>query len=580
MSEASVQAIAWPAISLAEAHAALTAPGAPFQMEQVNIRGVATRVWKHAHPTLREVFLAGRRHGAKTYLVFEGERASFDATACAALAIAAELSRRGIRKGDRVAIAMRNLPEWPAAFFGTVLIGAIATALNAWWTGPELEYGLRDSGARAAILDGERFERLGPHLDHCPALEHILATRTHEPIADARVTTLEGVIGGVNQWADLPDIPVPHVELAADDDATILYTSGTTGHPKGAVGTHRNATTTVFAQTFSASRNMLRRGEKPQPPNPDAPQRGILIGIPFFHTTGCHAIMCPGFQNGTKLVLMRRWDAEDAMALIERERCTNAGGVPTIAWQLVEHPARERYDLSSLDVVSYGGAPAASDLVRRIKAVFPKAAPGCGWGMTETSATFTTHMGEEYEHRPESSGPALPNSDMKIVDEAGQELPTGKVGELLVSGPNVVRGYWNKPDATAETFRDGWLRTGDLAYLDQEGFLYVVDRKKDMLIRGGENIYCIEVEDALCRHPAVVDAAVVGLPHRTLGEEPAAVVTLNPGVKASTEDLRAFVAAQLAAFKVPVRIVFYPELLPRNVNGKIMKAQLKALFVS
>ena len=569
----------WPAVSLADAHAALTATGAPFEMEELLIRGVPTRVWKNAPPTLREVFLHGRsEHGTKTFLVYEDERATFEAFSRAALAIAQELTRQGIRKGDRVAIAMRNLPEWPAAFFGTLLTGGIATCLNAWWTGAELQYGLQDSGARFAFVDAERFLRIAPHLDSCPSLERIYVSRSESEFTAPRAERLESLLGAVNEWASLADRPVPAVPLEPEDDATILYTSGTTGRPKGALGTHRNATTCVIASTFGPTRSFVRRGEKPPTPDPNAPQRVSLVGIPFFHTTGSHALLCSAVQNGTRLVLMRRWDPEQAMRLIERERCTQAGGVPTIAWQLVEHPARERYDLSSLTVISYGGAPAASDLVRRIKKVFPQAAPGCGWGMTETSATFTSHIGEEYENRPESSGPALPVCDMKVVDERGRELPAGEVGELLVKGPNVVRGYWNKPEATAEVFADGWLKTGDLAYLDNEGFLYVVDRKKDMLIRGGENIYCIEVEDALCKHPAVVDAAVIGIPHRTLGEEPAAVVTLHPQMLVSAEELKAFVAARLAAFKVPVTIAFQRDVLPRNPNGKIMKAELKKLF--
>ncbi|MEA2933493.1 MAG: steroid-24-oyl-CoA synthetase, partial [Variibacter sp.] len=303
-----------------------------------------------------------------------------------------------------------------------------------------------------------------------------------------------------------------------------------------------------------------------------------LLAVPFFHATGCQAVLAPAVQNGGKIVMMHRWDTERALQLIECERCTHVGNVPTIAWQLAEHPAREKYDLSSLEVVAYGGAPAAAELVRRIKQVFPQARPGQGWGMTETAATFTTHVGDEYEAKPDSCGPALPVCDMKVVDDGGQSLPPGKVGELWVRGPNVVKGYWNKPEATAATFENGWLKTGDLAWLDEEGFGYVVDRKKDMLIRGGENIYCIEVEDVIYKHAAVMDAAVIGLPHRTLGEEPAAVVTLAPGKEASEAGLRAFVAERLAAFKVPVRIAFAETMLPRNPNGKIMKNELRRYF--
>jgi len=568
----------WPAVSIAQAHALLTRPGSPFEMEEALIRGVKTRVWKNAPPTLREVFVQGRTHGDKIFLVYENDRASFDAFSKAALAIAEELIKHGVKKGDRVVLAMRNLPEWAAAFFGVLLAGAIATPLNAWWTGAELEYGLKDSGAKIAIVDAERLARIVEHLPNCAALERIYVCRADEEIAHPRVVLLETVIGAVNDWQLLPDRPLPVVALAPDDDATIFYTSGTTGKPKGALGTHRNATSTVTAAAFSPSRNFIRRGEPPPAPDPKAPQKVNLLAVPFFHTTGCHAVLCPALYNGTRLVLLRRWEPEHAMQLIERERVTSTGGVPTIAWQLIEHPARKKYDLSSLETVSYGGAPAASELVRRIKQAFPKSIPGLGWGMTETSATFTHNGAEDYEHRPDSSGPALPVCEMKVVDERGETLPPNAIGELWAKGPNVVKGYWNNPEASAETFADGWLKTGDIAKIDEEGFCYIVDRKKDMLLRGGENIYCIEVEDVLYQHPAVMDAAVVGIAHRTLGEEPGAVVTLKPDTEASEEELRAFVAERLAAFKVPVRIVFWHEMLPRNPSGKILKNELKKVF--
>jgi long-chain acyl-CoA synthetase len=569
---------AWPVMSIAQAHALMTRPGSPFEMEEAVIRGVKTRVWKNAPPTLREVFTQGRTHGDKIFLVYENDRASFDAFSNAALTIAEELIKQGVKKGDRVVLAMRNLPEWAAIFFGVLLAGAVATPLNAWWTGAELEYGLKDSGAKIAFVDAERLERIIEHLPNCPKLEKIYVARSAEEIMHPRVTLLESVIGAVNNWHKLPERPLPDVELLPDDDATIFYTSGTTGKPKGALGTHRNATSTVVAATFSPARNFIRRGEMPPLPDPQTPQKVNLLAVPFFHTTGCHAVLCPALFNGIKLVLLRRWDAELAMQMIERERVTSTGGVPTIAWQLIEHPARKKYDLSSLESVSYGGAPAASELVRRIKQVFPKSVPGLGWGMTETSATFTHNGGEDYEHRPESSGPALPVCEMKIVGEKGETLPPNALGELWAKGPNVVKGYWNNPAATAETFVDGWLKTGDIAKIDEEGFCYIVDRKKDMLLRGGENIYCIEVEDALYQHPAVMDAAVVGIAHRILGEEPGAVVTLKPDTAASEEELREFVAERLAAFKVPVKVVFWSGMLPRNPSGKILKNELKKVF--
>ena len=567
----------FPAMSIAAAHALLTAPGSPLEMETIVIHGRPTRTWKNAPPTLREVFLAGRAHGDKVFLVLDDERVTFEDFARASLRLAAQLTADGVAKGDRVAIVMRNLPEWPVAFFAASLCGAIVTPLNAWWTGAELEYGLADSGCKILVCDAERLARIAPHLPDLPALERIYVTRaTEEPLGDPREVRLESVIGGSESWGALADRALPAVDLAPEDDATIFYTSGTTGKPKGALGSHRNIVSNIMASASSAARSYLRRGEMPPAPDPSAPQKGTLLSVPFFHATGCHAILSPSLFSGAKLALMHKWDVLAAMALIERERLTGAGGVPTIAWQILEHPERGRFDLSSLESVSYGGAPSAPELVRQIARQF-KAAPGNGWGMTETSATFTHHMAEDYEHRPDSCGPAVAVCDLEVRDPDGKMLPPGVVGELYGFGPNVVKEYWNKPEATAATFIDGWVRTGDLARLDDEGFCFIIDRAKDMLIRGGENIYCVEVENALYEHPAIMDAALVGRPHRTLGEEAYAFVTLKPGMTATEDELRSFVAARLAAFKVPVAISFSTEPLVRNANGKILKTELKKL---
>ncbi len=573
----------WPVMSPAEANALLTSPGAPYEMDEVVIRGVATRIWKNVPPTLRDLLLQGRSFGSRTFVVYENDRVTYEAFARATLAFAAELQRQGVKKGDRVALAMRNLPEWPVIFFAAVLTGAIVTPLNAWWTGPELEYGLNDSGAKVAIVDAERYERLAAHLENCTSLSRVFVAHREASDAarsfdDPRAVRLEDVIGPVATWERLPSGVVPDVLIEPDDDAAIFYTSGTTGKPKGALATHRNICTSVGTNGFANARAFLRRGE--DIPKPDPEQRTTLLVIPLFHVTGCASVLAPLVAQGSRLVLMRRWDAEGAMKLIEQENVDATGGVPTIAWQLVEHPERARYDLSSLKSLSYGGAPSAPELVRKIKEAFPAAAPGTGWGMSETSATFTSHFAEEYEDRPGSCGPAAAIGELKIVGPDGETLGVDAVGELWVKGPQVVKGYWNRPDETAKTFVDGWVRTGDLARLDEEGFCYIVDRAKDMLIRGGENIYCVEVENILYEHPAVVDAALVGIPHRTLGEVPAAVVTLGHGATASEDEIRVFVGCRLAAFKVPVAVAFWPEPLPRNANGKILKGELKKLFAA
>lgn len=565
---------AWPKMSLAQAQALLTAPGQKFEIEEVEIRGVPTRVWKHAPANLALLIQASRLHGERLFTIHEDERVTFEANFRATAHLATRLRAMGVGKGDRVALAMRNLPEWPVIFFAAVSIGAILVPLNAWWTGGELDYGLRDSGARVLFLDGERFDRLKARLGDLPDLERVVVSRCEGDLP-AGIDRFEDLIGRPNDWAALPDTALPaDPTLAPEDDATIFYTSGTTGSPKGALGTHRNLATNILSSAYCAARPFLRRGEMPPEPTP---RIGLLV-IPLFHVTACSASLMGAVAGGHTSIFMRRWDPVEAMRIIERERVNLTGGVPTIAWQLLEHPDRKHYDLSSLETISYGGAPAAPELVKRIYTEFG-AMPGSGWGMTETMATVTQHGAEDYLNRSTSAGPPVPVAQLRIMDPDGErELPVGEVGELWAKGPMIVKGYWNKPEATAECFRDGWVRTGDLARVDEEGFLYIVDRAKDMIIRGGENIYSSEVEDVLYAHPAVTDAALIGIPHRTLGEEPAAVVHLAPGTAASEAELQAWVRERLAAFKVPVAIRFVKETLPRNANGKILKTELRQLF--
>jgi acyl-CoA synthetase (AMP-forming)/AMP-acid ligase II len=557
--------------TLAQIRAELCAPGQPFEMETVTIRGVPTRVWKNALPDLRAVLAAARTHGGADFLVYGAERVSFDAFHRAVAALAEALAARGVGKGDRVALAMRNLPEWPVAFMAVAALGAIIVPLNAWWTGEELAFALEDSGTKVLIADAERWARVAS-CPVTPPLESVLVSRGTADGAER----LEDVIGAPPSWPDLPDAELPDAAIASDDPAGIFYTSGTTGRPKGALGTHRNLVTNIMTSAGSGAQSARRRGEGLPEPRP----RVILLAVPFFHATAFSATLMGALAGGSRIVMMHKWDTLEAMRLIEAERVTMTGGVPFIAWQLIEHPERGRFDLSSLEAIAYGGAPSAPELVSAIWQTFG-ALPGNGWGMTETSATVTHHMAEDYLNRPSSCGPPAPVASLEIrADDGVTVLPSGAVGELWASGPMIVAGYWNRPEATAQTFVDGWVRTGDLARLDDEGFCTIVDRAKDVIIRGGENIYSIEVENVLYEHPAVTDAALVGVPHRTLGEEPAAVVYLAPGSQASEAELKAFVAARLAGFKVPVRIAFSAETLPRNANGKILKNELRAMLAN
>jgi long-chain acyl-CoA synthetase len=564
----------WPVMTRDQVKTALCAPGMPFEMEVVPVDGIPTRVWKNTLPNLAALAEHTKAFGSREFVVFDDERVTYTAWYKAVATLGAALQEMGVRKGDRVALAMRNLPEWPVAFFATAAIGAIVVPLNAWWTGEELAFGMTDSGASVLITDAERWDRMAPFKAGMPHLQHVLVTRGDSAAMAEPARALEHIIGSPKIYAELPERSLPDVAIEPDDAVTIFYTSGTTGKPKGALGSHRNLLTNGLSTAYSGAATILRRGD----PLPEPTIRAGLVVVPMFHVTACSASMIPTIQAGHKIVFMHKWDTIKALEIIEREKINATGGVPFIAWQLIEHPDREKYDLSSIDSISYGGAPSAPELVSKIYEIFG-AYPGNGWGMTETMATVTSHTSEDYLNRPDSCGPAVAVSDLKIMSEDGlTELPVGEVGELWARGPQIVKGYWNRPEATAETFVNGWVRTGDLAKLDEEGFCFVVDRAKDMIIRGGENIYSSEVENILYEHPAVTDAALVGIAHPTLGEEPAAVVHLAPGMVATEQELRARVGERLAKFKVPVKIIFTTDTLPRNANGKILKRDLKELF--
>ena len=554
-----------PKLTREEATARLTGPGGDFEIEVVTIRGVPLRTWKNAPRSLYDILAASRAHGDQTFLVYEGEHLSFADHFRAAAAFARVLHDRfGIAKGDRVAIAMRNYPEWSIAFWGAAAVGAVVVPLNAWWKGGELEYGLTDSGSRFLIADEQRFVELR---DRWEALE--LAGLA---VARAQDDLPRGVLRFEELYAGTGDVELPAVELHPDDDATIFYTSGTTGLPKGALGTHRNICSNLTSLEFLGKQRELRLGLVP-PAEP--PKLASLLTVPFFHVTGCHSSLVPSLKLGTKLVLVYKFVPEQVVELIERERITSFGGVPSIAWQVLEAANFGKHDLSSVLRIGYGGAPAAPDLVRRLHQTFPNVALSNGYGLTESSSVTSSNAGDDYLRKPTSVGPPVPVCEVEVVDDQGRALPLGEAGELWIRGPNIIKGYWNKPEATAAAITDGWLHSGDVARLDEEGFIYLVDRKKDIVIRGGENVYCVEVEAALCEHPEVLDAAVFGVPHRVLGEEVAAAVKVRSGSALTEDELRAHAAALLARFKVPVRVSIRQEDFPRNPNGKILKSELR-----
>ena len=557
-------------MSFAEVQSTLTAPGQMFELDTADVRGIELRVWKNAPANLGQLLELSRLHGDKDFLVYEDERTTFEQHFRQAATLAHRLiDHYGVRKGDRVAIIMRNFPEWSVAFWAAAAAGAVVVPLNAWWTASELVYGLRDSGAKVAFVDGERLARLH---DELPELDVAAVVVRPEGDVPDGIALYDDVLGEVaDDVAD--DAALPAVEIGPEDDATIFYTSGTTGEPKGALGTHRNICGNLVSLAYSAASAALRMGQDPSAQPTE--QRSYLLSVPFFHATGCHSVLVANLASGGKLVLMYKWNPERALELIERERVTTFGGVPTMVWQVLQSPDFDKRDISSVTSVGYGGAPAPPELVRRIEELLPGRVPSNGYGLTETSSVTTMNAGIDYLRHPDSVGRPVPVVECKVVDPAGEELPHGAVGELWIKGPNVVTGYWNKPEATAAAITDGWLHSGDLARMDDEDFVYIVDRAKDMLIRGGENVYCAEVEAALFEHPKVYDAAVIGIPHDVLGEEVGAVVRPVPGETVTQEELQQHVRERLAAFKVPVKIWFRDEELPRNPAGKVLKRDLR-----
>jgi long-chain acyl-CoA synthetase len=556
-------------LSWQEACARVGSPGSPFEIVEDDS---GHRRYKHAPPNLRSVFDIARGGGDETFLVFEDERWSFEDVFAQVDALGdALVDRYGIGKGDRVAVGMRNYPEWVMSMLAIISVGGVSVSLNAMWVEDEIDYALADSGASLLIADIERIER---SMNPCRRLGvRMLEVRAPSPSA-----------GDVDQWSEIvvPGAAMPTIDVGWDDDATILYTSGTTGRPKGAVSTNGAIVSSVMAFGSRAAIDAVRAAEAAAPDDQlpaGGPPVFILI-VPLFHVTGCVPVLLSCIMLKSKLVMMYRWNAEKALELIERERVTNFIGVPTQSWDLVNSPRFGDFDTSSLRGVGGGGAPAPPALVERVAGSVKNGGPTLGYGMTETNAYGPNNTGVDYISHPTSTGRVMPIMRIEVRDPERRQVPTGQRGEIWFNGPMLIRGYWNKPEATAETIVDGWLRSGDIGRVDDEGFVYVEDRLKDMILRGGENVYCAEVEAAIYEHPAVHEAAVFGIPDERLGEEVAVAIHLADGAAMTVDELRSFLSTRIAAFMIPSRVLIVPDPLPRNPAGKFLKRELRQGLVS
>ncbi len=558
---------------LDEAWQKLTAEGAPFEIVETEIRGHSLREYKNAPPTLRAVWQNASAHAEKDYLVYRDERWRFDRAQREVASFATWLFEQGVAPGDRVAIAMRNYPEWLLAYWACTSVGVAAVGMNAWWTGPELAYGIEDSDPKVIIADEERLQRLEAHRDVI-GKRSVVGVRPGEGCSDVRLDVVS--------WQDVAgaEAELPEVEIDPDADACIFYTSGTTGRPKGARLTHRGCTNNLMSMAFTNAVQSAAAKAAGLTPSTWADSQShppaALVVTPLFHVTANNCVAQSMTLIGGKLVHMYKWDAGEALRLIERERITALSGVPVMARELISHPDFERFDTSSLKTLAGGGAQLQPDLVHKIDASVETARPSTGYGMTETCGIITSIAADFFVDRAESCGRAMPDFETRIVDEAGHECATGEVGELWVKGAQVIKGYLNRPDATAETITDGWLHTGDIARLDEDGFIYIVDRAKDMVLRGGENIYCAEVEAAIHEHEGVAECSVFGVSDDRLGEEVGVAVVPADGAPRVTADaLRGFLKSRLARFKIPRYVWLLEEPLPRNASGKFLKRELR-----
>jgi acyl-CoA synthetase (AMP-forming)/AMP-acid ligase II len=535
----------------------LIGPGGPFEVEAVVVDGIPLRDFARAPRTIVDVFHMGTVHEALVHLVYEDERLTFGDVRRQARCVARELHGGfGVRPGDRVAIAMRNLPEYVVAFWATALVGAVIVPLNSWWAGGELVYAIRDAGAKVMFSDAERLERVrgeGPP----DGVAFIGVRGAH---ADA---AFDDVASG----APLDDRAIPRV--GRDDPVTLLYTSGTTGRPKGALATHRAHIANIWNMAFASAREALIGGR----PAPAPGQTASLAAGPLFHIGGV-ASMIGGPLGGSKIVLMRRWDVEEGLRLACAEHVTSLGGVPAVARQILEHPRVAELGLD-VRVLPMGGAPVPPDLPARALEVFGARAPILnGYGSTETTSAVVTNVGVEYAAHLDSVGRPNLTADVRVIGPDGATLLPGQAGELCARSPQVVQGYWNDDVATKASFQDGWFHTGDVGFIDAEGFVHVVDRIKDVVIRGGENVYCLEVEAVLQEHPAVAEVTVIGIDERAMGERVCAVVVPRAGATVTLEELRAFAAPRLARFKCPEALSVVAEL-PRTATGKVAKTTVR-----
>jgi long-chain acyl-CoA synthetase len=541
----------------------------PFEVIEKEREGVVYKAFAKLPKNLHEMYLtAVTNFGDADFIIYKEERHRFSSLYQNAAEFACALQEKyQVGVGDRITISMRNYPEWIIAFMAITSLGAIAVPLNAWWKEEEFRQVIADCDAKLAIVDDKRFDLLETSLSD-----------NQLPVIVARPSSSQNVVSVDSLLEQFKGQSMPAIDLAADSIATIFYTSGSTGMPKGAVSSHESILTAIntwamLGASATAANTSMGIDLPTNPPT-------ALMTVPLFHVTGCHTLFLLSMVAGRKTVMMEYWDAETALELIEKERVTYFNGVPTMSMELMNHPNKGNYDLSSLVDVCAGGAARPPEHVRKIYDAFETGTPSCGYGLTETNALGAVNGAVDYLQKPTSAGlPTPPIVEVKILDEAGNSLPVGELGEIAIKSIANILGYWRNPEATEAAFSDGYFKTGDLGYLDDDGFIYIVDRSKDIIIRGGEKISCLEVESVLYKHLQVKEACVFSLPDERLGEVVGAVVYVEKNSPVISEvNLQAFVTEHLAKFKIPSKVWIIDQSLPRLGSGKIDKRSIKEQY--
>lgn len=539
----------------------LTGPGAPFE---VCGGGDEPLYYKNAPANLVEAMAVARNHGDKEFLVYQDERRSFADVMAEADALAAALQAHGVRPGQRVACAMRNYPEWFSVFIAVTSIGAVIVPVNSWGQPSDIAYTVEDSGAQLVFCDQQRYAGCAEIFQE-KGIEAVIA----RPQKDSDPLGFNAFIADFRGKQPAP------VAIDADDLAMIMYTSGTSGKPKGAASTHRAISQALFNMECAAAAAAMSNPEKIGAMMAKGFEPTMLLAVPLFHVSGCHAQFLASLRRGSRIVMMYKWDVDTALQIIEKERVTSFNAAPSMALDLLDAPQFGQADTSSLSSVGIGGAATPPKVSKLIEEKVPNNFAGTGWGMTETNAQGASLTGKAFEFKPGSAGFPHPIVELRICDDDGEVLPAGETGEIWIRCVANIREYWHRPEANAEEFRDGWLKSGDIGYLDDDGFLFLADRAKDMIIRGGENIYPIEIENVLIEHDAIREVAAIGVPHERFGEEVAVIVHLNGTL--SESELIDFARSRLAPYKVPTRVLFTDEPLPRNATNKVMKPVLRKL---